>query len=269
MQHILLATDLEPTAANVAAFALAIADNFKAKLTVYHAFGKPTLTMGDDSDEVKSERVQNHLEKFIGDIRGTTLTDVIVDYKTDIDYPGDGIIDEIENGDYDLLVIGLREAKAGGEQFSSLAYRLIREADTSVLAIPPQADFQGIQEIVFATDLDHADEVVLEQLQEWRQNMVADLFVVNVHEDEKEADAARTIMSKWRERYASRPNMHFELMEGDFESDIGAYVKQRGADMLVMQSHKRGFFQRLFTHSSAADVAHVIEVPLLVMRGED
>jgi len=137
------------------------------------------------------------------------------------------------------------------------------------LAIPPQADFKGIAEIVFATDLDHADEVVLEQLQEWRQNMTADLFVVNVHEDDKEAEKARTVMSKWRDRYASRPRMHFELMEGDFESDIGAYVKQRGGDMLVMQSHKRGFFKRLFTHSSASDIAHVIEVPLLVMRGED
>lgn len=269
MQHILLATDLEPTAANVAAFALAIADNFKAKLTVYHAFGKPSLKMGDDSDEERSERVQDHLEKFISEVRGTTLTDVIVEFKTDIDYPGDGIIDEVEKGDYDLLVIGLREANDGEEQFSSLSYRLIREADTSVLAIPPQASFQGIQEIVFATDLDHADEVVLEQLQEWRQNMQADLYVVNVHEDDKEAEAARKVMSKWRERYASRPNMHFELMEGDFEDDIGAYVKQRGGDMLVMQSHKRGFFQRLFTHSSASDVANTIEVPLLIMRGED
>jgi len=269
MQHILLATDLEPTAANVAAFALAIADNFKAKLTVYHAFGKPSLQMGDDIDEERSERVQDHLEKFISEVRGTTLTDVVVEFKTDVDYPGDGIIDEVEKGDYDLLVIGLREPKTSGTQFSSLAYRLIREADTSVLAIPPEASFQGIQEIVFGTDLDHADEVVLEQLQEWRQNMQADLYVVNVHEDDKEAEVARKVMSKWRDRYASRPNMHFELMEGDFEDDIGAYVKQRGGDMLVMQSHKRGFFKRMFTHSSASDVAHTIEVPLLIMRGED
>lgn len=268
MQHILLATDLEPTAANVAAFALAIADNFKAKLTVYHAFGKPSLTMGEDSDEVKGTRVKERLESFISNLRGGSMTGVIVNYKTAVDYPGDGIIEEIESGDYDLLVIGLREAKTSGTQFSSLAYRLIREADTSVLAIPPQANFLGIQEIIFGTDLDHADEVVLEQLQEWRHNMKADLYVVNVYEDDKKADDARKVMSKWRERYNSRPNIHFELMEGDFEDDIGAYVKQRGGDMLVMQSYKRGFFKRMFTHSSASDVAHTIEVPLLVMRGE-
>ena len=269
MQHILLATDLEPTAANVAAFALAIADNFKARLTVYHAFGKPTLTMGADSDEVRGDRVVKHMKEFIAGIRGASMTDVIVDYKADIDYAGDGILDEIDKGDFDLLVIGLREAKAGGTQFSSLAYRLLREADTTVLAIPPQANFHGISEIVFATDLDHADEVVLEQLQEWRQNMTSDLFVVHVHQDQQEADAARKVMSKWRERYASRPRLHFELMEGEFESDIGAYIKQRGGDMLVMQSHTRGFFSRIFTHSSASDIAHVIEVPLLLMRGED
>ena len=37
--------------------------------------------------------------------------------------------------------------------------------------------------------------------------------------------------------------------------------------MLVLQSAKRGFFERLFSHSAAEDVAHTTDVPLLVMRG--
>jgi nucleotide-binding universal stress UspA family protein len=269
MQHILLATDLEDTSSNVAAFALAIADNFKAKLTVYHAFGKPSLQMGDTSDMMRQDKVEARMRSLISDVRSPGITDVVVNYAADIDYPGDGILNQLEEGDFDLLVIGLREPQEGASQFSSLAFKLLREADTAVLAIPPMATFHGIQEIVFATDLDHADEVVLEQLQSWRQNMGADLFVVNVYDDEQGADEARKVLGKWRDRYASRARMHFELMEGDFENDIGAYVSQRGGDMLVLQSHTRGFFARLFTHSSAADIAHVVEVPLLVMRGEE
>ena len=109
---------------------------------------------------------------------------------------------------------------------------------------------------------------MLEQLQAWRHNLTADLFVVNVYESEHDAISARKVMSKWRERYADRPRIHFELMAGDFTEDIGAYVTQRSGDMLVLQSHTRGVFGRIFTTSSAAEVAQVVQVPMLVMRGE-
>ena len=266
MNRILLATDLEDTARNVAAFALSIAENLHAKLTVYHAFGKPDLAQSMLTDAEREAKVMTAMRELIGGITSDSTTDVHVDYVADVDYPGDGIIEQVDKNDYDLVVIGLREASDGGEQFSSLAYRLLREVETSVLAVPPQASFMGVNEIVFASDVDRADEVVLEQLQEWRQGMSAELFVVHVYDDEQDKARATQVMKKWRERYASRPNIHFELMAGDFTEDIGAYVEKRGGDMLVLQSHTRGLFGRVFKHSAAADVAQVVQVPLLVMR---
>ncbi len=74
------------------------------------------------------------------------------------------------------------------------------------------ASFHGVKEIVFASNLDSADERVLEQFQEWRQRMSADLYVVHVWEDSEDADHARRVMTQWRERYVSRPRLHFELI---------------------------------------------------------
>ena len=200
-------------------------------------------------------------------LRSASFEDVEIVYDADVDYPGDGIVGRAAETDVDLVIIGLREGNEGGEQFSSLSYKLIRETPAAVLAIPPQATFHGVSKIVFATDLDAADEVALEQLQEWRANMVADLYVVHVYDDDAEREHARTVLAKWRERYASRARLHFELVEGDFTEDIGDYCRQREADMLVTQSHVRGFFGRIFNHSDTGDIAQTIDIPLLVLRG--
>ena len=264
--RILLATDLEATADNVAAFALAIADNFQAHLTVFHAYGLPHVSYGDATEVEREGRVLIELRKLMDRVKGPSYQDIKMNYVADIDYPGDGIINHVKSGNYDLLICGLREAHDGGPQFSSLGYRILQETPCHVLAIPPQATFHGVHEIVFATDFHGGDEAVLEQLQAWRQNMSAELFVVHIWNDEADAERARQIMGTWRERYASRPNIHFELMGGDFDSDIGDYVRQRGGDMLVIESSTKGFLTRLFGHSHAEALAHTTEVPLLVMR---
>ena len=266
--RILLACDLEEAhAANVAAFALAIADNFKAHLTVYHAFGRPQATLGDATEEQREGKVLVELSALIKSIKGPSFDDVEISYKADVDYPADGITNEAEAGDYDLVVCGLRERNAGESQFSSLSYKILREVPKNVLAIPPQADFHGVKEIVFATNLDAPDHRVLEELQAWRRNMTADIYVVHVYEGRDQEEEARRILSVWREEFGKRPRNHFELTEGDFATDIGEYVRKRGGDMLVVQSSKKGFFERLFEHSAAEDVAHTTDVPLLVMRG--
>ncbi len=267
VRHILLATDLEASAPNVAAFALTLAEHFGAELTVFHTFGKPDLSLGARSNEQREETVVRKMREMMAQLSTETNASVVVHYKTDIDYAGDGILNQVEEGQHDLLVIGLRQARDGEAQFSALASRIFREANTAVLAVPPQASYVGINEIIFASDVDREDEVVLENLQEWRQKLGADLFVVHVYENDEDRERARATMNKWRERYASRPRLHFELMAGDFTHDITAYVAQRKGDMLVLQSQVRGLFEQLFTHSSAADVAQNVEVPLLVMRG--
>ncbi len=265
--RILLASDLEDTAPNVAAFALAIADNFKAHLTVYHAFGRPQATYGDTPIEEREGMVLIKLRELIKGVQGSSFADVQISYKTHVDYPGEGIVNEARDGKYDLVVCGLREGNEGEPQFTSLSYKILREVPTNVLGIPPTANFHGVKEIIFATNLDAPDHVVLEQLQVWRQNMSADLYVVHVWDDKESEAEARRIMGVWREEFGVRPRLHFELMEGSFTVDIGDYVRQRGGDMLVVQSSTKGFFERIFEHSAAEDIAHTTDVPLLVMRG--
>ncbi len=267
--RILLASDLEDTAANVAAFALAIADNFKAHLTVYHAFGRPQVTYGDTPVAERESMVIVKLRELIAGVRGPSFADVEISYKADIDYPGDGIINEAGAGKYDLVVCGLRERNEGESQFTSLSYKILREVPTNILGIPPTASFHGVKEIIFATNLDQPDRIVLEQLQTWRQKMSADLYVVHVWDDKDDEAEARRIMMAWRADFGERPRLHFELMEGSFTVDIGDYVRQRGGDMLVVQSSKKGFFERLFESSAADDIAHTTDVPLLVMRGKE
>ncbi len=267
VKHILLATDLRDTAANVAAFALAIAESFDARLTVYHAFGQPSLALGDTTLEERRAEILRKQKAMIERMQSSSTDGPEVSYLTSVDYAADGILNAADSGAYDLVVLGMHEDRDGRGQFSELAYTVLKKCETAVLAVPSEATFNGVQEIVFATDLEREDEDPLEQLQAWRRNLNAELFVVHFVEDRAKLGEARSKLGVWRDFYASRPNIHFEIAEGDLDDDIGRYVAQRGGDMLVLETHDRGFFASVFGQNETVEIARSIQVPLLVLHG--
>ena len=271
MPRVLLATALEPAADNAAGFALAIARAFGEPLTVYHAYGKPSAALGSVPPEQRGARVDALMRELVARAAGATgIGDVDLRYAKGVDYAGDGILGELERGDYDLLVLGLRD---GADAFTTVSERMLREAECDLLAVPPRATFHGVSQVVFATDLDDADAVALEKLQRWRERLAAELLVVNVYDSDAGRARAVKRLGQWRERYAARHHTAFEAVAGDFDDDILAYVRRRGGDLLAVQSNPAGFFGGLFGglfgggHTRGL-AQHIVDVPLLVIRGE-
>ena len=267
MPRVLLATALDPDAANTAKFALAIARAFGEPLTVYHAFGRPSPSLSGPPDVERRAQVERLMRELVAQAAaGGDLSAVDITYTVSVYYAGDGILAELDRGDYDLLVLGLRD---GADAFTTVSERMLQEAECDVLAVPPGATFQGVDQVVFATDLDDADAVALEKLQRWREHLVAELIVVNVYDSDAGRARAEKRLGQWRRRYEGRRHTTFEAVAGDFEEDILTLVKRRGGEMLAVQSNPGGFFRRLFGGGHTRELAqHVVDIPLLVIRGE-
>lgn len=267
MHRVLLATALDDGAVNTAVFALALARAFGEPLTVFHAYGRPSAILREVPPAEHRGVVERHMRELTARAAGPAGTaGVDVRYATSVDYAGDGILAELETGDYDLLVLGLRD---GAKDFTTVSQRMLREAECDVLAVPPRATFHGVGTCVFATDLDDADAVALEKLQHWRARLGAELQVVNVYEGDEARARADKRLGQWRRRYGEGARTRYEAVVGDFEDDILAYVARRGGDLLAVQSNPGGFLRRLFGGGSTRELAQrVIDIPLLVVRGE-
>lgn len=266
MPRVLLATALDPEAAPTARFAIAIARAFAEPLTVFHAYGRPSALLRDVPEDERQGAVERHMRELVTAAAGERGTgDVEIRYATSVDYAGDGILAELAAGDYDLLVMGLRD---GAEPFTSVSERMLREAECDLLAIPGHATFQGVERMVFATDLDDADAVALEKLQRWRRNLTAELLVVNIYDSDAMRARARKRLDQWRRRYEHEHHTTFEAVAGDFDDDILGFVRRRRGDLLAVQSNPGGFLQRLFGGGGhTRELAQrVTDVPLLVLR---
>ncbi|HIS27910.1 MAG TPA: universal stress protein [Candidatus Avamphibacillus intestinigallinarum] len=136
--------------------------------------------------------------------------------------------------------------------------------------------------IVYATDgsksAEHASEMVKDYLEAWPE---LELYVLYVTDREKYAydyasDAVdhyearatneikerieNNIFSDWKDR------VHFIHKTGHASSTICEVAKDEQADLIVVGSHGRGFFDRALLGSVAHGVLNRSELPVLVVR---
>ena len=136
--------------------------------------------------------------------------------------------------------------------------------------------------IVYATDgsksAEHASEMVKDYLEAWPE---LELYVLYVTDREKYAydyasDAVdhyearatneikerieNNIFSDWKNR------VHFIHKTGHASSTICEVAKDEQADLIVVGSHGRGFFDRALLGSVAHGVLNRSELPVLVVR---
>ena len=139
-----------------------------------------------------------------------------------------------------------------------------------------------METIVYATDgsksAEHASEMVKDYLEAWPE---LELYVLYVTDREKyaydyasdavdhyEAHATNeikerienNIFSDWKDR------VHFIHKTGHASSTICEVAKDEQADLIVVGSHGRGFFDRALLGSVAHGVLNRSELPVLVVR---
>ena len=136
--------------------------------------------------------------------------------------------------------------------------------------------------IVYATDgsksAEHASEMVKDYLEAWPELQLYVLYVTDREKyaydyasdavDHYEARATdeikerieNNIFSDWKDR------VHFIHKTGHASSTICEVAKDEQADLIVVGSHGRGFFDRALLGSVAHGVLNRSELPVLVVR---
>lgn len=282
MKKILFPTDFSLTSLNSMPYALEIANRSKAAIyllnvysvTIYDPNMPAELLMSATEQAEKTskeslEKVAKDFEKAMAD---NNIQGVAIDIQSKQGLVVDEIINFVSEIDIDLVIMGTTGASGMLEKiFGSNASTVIEKTPTPVLAVPDEAKYKGITNIVYATDLQESETNEINSIAEFAGIFDAEMTLLHVCDKSEEAliENKNELYEDLRKNI-NYPKVNFELIKNeDVVDGIDSFVKANKVDIIGMASHKRSLLGRIFSKSLTKSMVYHCHIPLLALERDD
>lgn len=284
MKTILVPTDFSKSATNAARYALHIAKALKASITLCNAIKVPadahmaaqvvwplvdyaTLKEQTTNDlKLLSEKLA-HEDEAISKYHSERVNIDMISFGGEmIDVVNKLVVDQKAS----LVVMGMVGASALSQLLLGSNTRdIIKKGTYPVLLVPPNAVYQPIQKIAFATTLDTAEIELIHSLASFATYFNAEILIAHITDEEyefgEEKRRAEAFLSEISGK-ADYSKIYYRHVKSSSVEQGLSWLNEHGIiDMLVMVHHKPGFFQRLFEGSHTQKMARHTQIPLLML----
>ncbi len=183
----------------------------------------------------------------------------------------DEILNYVEDNNIDIVVMGTTGASGILEKIiGSNAASVIEKCPKPVLAIPDKAEFRGINNIVYATDLEEKELNEIKILAGISKLFNAELTLLHVC-NEKE-----TAIMEDKEKIFNELKVEIDYMKTNLEmvqnenviNGIDDYVSKHKTDIISMATHRRSLLGKIFDRSLTKQMAYHTRIPLLALERE-
>ena len=267
MKKILVPFDLTPTCSEVIQYAM---DLYPTGTTIdllhiaqYRLGGKISEGYQESEKEVETREA---VGKFVDEIlysKWAQKINVIVETGDIIDL----IKDQVEKDDYELVIMGTKESHSVLDRwFGTHAYNVAIHVDIPVLLVPPKAHFDGLQQVLVASDTHIEDGQVLDFIRTWNQPYKT--HVQFCHVQQSSTDQFEQQGGKIIESYFERNPVDFSfeislLPKEDIATALLKRADDQQADLLMLVSEEHAPFADLIMKSISKELAVRSMVPLL------
>lgn len=278
MKKILIPTDFSENAWNALTFALALFANERCHFHLLHI--NPIVYTGAENTVIMPHHLlkETILEKSQEKLKSWTYKiEKISRNKNHIfenivlyDFFVDGIKLQLEKSEIDLIVMGTKGATGLKKvTIGSNTGHVITKIKCPLLAVPENAQFKGLKEIMFPTDYHTGIDInVLDTLKAIMSLHNSSLKIVHMVSKEQEK------LSKEQDRnkdflmdYFSNSNQSFQRVIGSrLEEAIQTLAENQQMDMMVMVAKNQNFIQRLLFRPLVEQISYHINTPFLVLH---
>ncbi len=276
MEYILVPTDFSKNAFNALEYAIDVAKLFDAKIIVLHTYEVPTggassfKNISYKLKEIAEEEIvhlyNTIIEKGLNEIVSIEFDNLNTDIVT-------GIRDTIETNDIGLVIMGTAGASGLKELFlGSNTSEVIKHISCPVIAVPKNASFKKIENIIFATDFDmNCDNKNIPLIIDLTKRLKARLTMVNIQTVATDFANTRDNADKFFEECKDAlKNINYDyhyIIDEDITNGINKAYKNNNADLLVMIKKSHGLIDHLFNKSMTNAVISDARLPLLTIMG--
>lgn len=279
MNTILFPTDYSHTALNALQYACELALKNDATLVLLHVYDIPMIDanmamdlMSSIEKEMNQQSVKD-LEELFQKVKVSASDDRLenleVRYLARHGFAIEQILEVAGQVKADLIVMGTTGASGIKEYLiGSNTEKVLEHAICPVLAVPHEAKFYSINNIVYASDLREGDKPALTQLAEFAAFFHANIHVLHVFKrSDEDAEVYNKRLTEWVTEHIGKEQITFDsVYADDKEEALDNYIDEQQADMLAMLTKKRNFFQRMFSSDLTKKMAFHTHVPLLAFH---
>lgn len=273
MSYLIATTDFSPVSENAVHYAAALAAQYSMDMVLLHTFTFPVMvgevaipaSLIDDTQTDAQKRVELILKQIADTHPGLRISTIVA--------MGD-ILDRIEQyaaerKHPELVVMGNSNTSGQSAWFLSTLKSAAHNLPYPVLAIPPGITYTQPATICIATDFEQPENIsALEQLNDLKTQLGADLHVLNIQEDiSYHSEAAlndlieNSILKNAHYHFVNKVNVNID-------EEILDFCRVNKYDWLVVVPGKYSFFERIFHHSHTKAIASSADLPLLILHGK-
>ncbi len=279
MKNILCPTDFSPNSENALNYAVEIARKVKGNLVLLHAYSVQLIDpnmpaeiyLSAYQEEEKSAKESlDELSKRISesnkDENGNNIfnTEAIVTQGLVVDE----VLSLINDFKIDLVIMGTHGASGITELIlGSNTASVIEKATIPVLAIPGNAVYKGINNIVYAYDDIKSGLPSFQRLLEFAKIYDSEITLLHIIETGKDtADINKKEFDRIRQS-SDYDKIRLELVkEENIIEGINDYVNSNNVDILAMAIRKRTLIDKIFSRSLTKKMAYHTKIPLLALH---
>lgn len=280
MKKIIVPIDFSAASKNAFAYACAFVENSKHTLKVVHIGEIESLigvTLPSFIDEIRN-RQKRKLDQFVKEWQVDRYAKnekvFVIEQEVVMGKPAKELIRMSKEEDCDFIIMGTTGSKGPLQNFlGTISTSVSQKAHCPVWLIPPSVSFVGFDSILYAGNYESAETKTLNAIIKLSNDFESKIHLVHINNPEKNSlnwKFEELILDQLFKKKAA--DLHVELHTVHHESfwqGINEYVLQKGIDLIVMVTHHRKFWDRLYHKSMTKSMLLHTKVPMLVLHLED
>jgi nucleotide-binding universal stress UspA family protein len=274
MKNILVPIDFSNASENAAIYAISLAEDVDAMVTLVNVAALPLMT--DDSvlasvmvtqaeiiDRDK-ELMQKEID-MLSKPGSSNLKGIVRE-----GYPVEIIGEVAKETDADLIVMGMKGKGKSNSVFGSTTTAVVRRLSYPVLVVPEMATYEPIHTITFATDFDpETAPECYHILMNLSKKFNSFIQILNVQKDEMKMSDGEFI-GKMRTHFSMTDSKHsFKTIENrSVIEGINDFIEKNPSDLLAMMARKHSLFERMLGRVHTRTMSYETKIPLLILQSK-
>jgi nucleotide-binding universal stress UspA family protein len=276
MVNILVPTDFSTLSKVAVQYAVKMANQIDGNITLLHVITNVAEPIRSDLTQRIKSVERDIIAKAEKDF-ARILKDVEKHHKTSND-----IVCKVQKGDSfsstvkafakknrsGLIVMGTRGASGVAKYvLGSNTVSVLEGSSIPVLAVPENADFKTFKNVVYASDLKHFQREVKVMIP-YLKTFDSTLHVLHVTEKAKEVEKLHDSVKDSLKKADYRKSTVTVESGKKIDVAIDKFVHHLKADLVIMFTHKRNFYEKLFDRSITKKMAFQSKTPLLAFKSK-
>lgn len=280
MKQLLVPTDFSETAIDTFKFAQQLAEKNESAIKVLHIFDPqvdPAFPyLGNASTQFYQEK-GDLLAEFT---EANTITAqntsprvaINIHQEIRMGKAKEAIVNVSTEPGVDMIVMGTTGESGFLEKvFGTVSSHVARQAHCPVLLVPKGSQFKSFKKVLYASNYQTNDEVMLNRLVEFANLFNSEIHFVHIQEDKQKRYVVNNVYFEQIFRREA-PGLGLNIVNitsVDVMEGLSRYAIENNIDLMVMATMHRSFIENIFHKSLTKQMSLATKIPLMVMHFDE